>query len=198
MDFYQEGSFKRLHDVEIRTKLCQSVNPNVLVIVEQALSCTTLPLLRKTEFTVTPELPISSFITEVRDRLKLNPLQPMFLTSNGNLLTKSARIASFPKDADDGAVYLVYTDSIVGQVELLEASGGLPGGSMWWSEPINSDFDWIKEKRRRQREKHLQHLPEDSDKNFENVVLQAAERRSMLERKKKREVREKRIMWNWM
>jgi hypothetical protein len=41
-------------------------------------------------------------------------------------------------------------------------------------------------------------LPEDSDKNFENVVLQAAERRSMLERKKKREVREKRIMWNWM
>ncbi|KAF8241707.1 hypothetical protein K440DRAFT_677353 [Wilcoxina mikolae CBS 423.85] len=188
--YYREGSFKRLHDVEIRSKLCEHADPEVLVIVEQTLYPTKLPLLRQTEFTVPRELPIPALIKKIRVRLNLEQTQLLFLTCNGNLLTATARIASLPKDIEDGIVYLVYTDSIVGEEELLEASGRVLGGSMWWSEPTNASWKAvIQARKRRGRNDHEgdRGFDEAPDTNHGIIIFQAAERRSMLQRKKRRD-----------
>ncbi|KAF8536525.1 hypothetical protein BDD12DRAFT_890006 [Trichophaea hybrida] len=188
--YYREGSFKRLHDLEIRSELCEHADPEVLVIVEQTLSPNKLPLLKQTEFTVPRELPIRNLVEKVRERLNLQPTQSMFLTCNGNLLTATTRIVSLPKDSEDGIVYLVYTDSIVGEEELLEASGRASGGSMWWSEP--TDAAWraaIKARMQRRRNGHKwdRGFDEAPNTNHGIMLFQAAERRSIHERKKRRD-----------
>ncbi|KAM9792233.1 microtubule-associated protein 1 light chain 3 gamma [Neosynchiropus ocellatus] len=107
--FKQRKSFatRKQEVAGIRSKF-----PNKIpVIIERYEREKYLPPLDKTKFLVPHELPMTQFVTIIRNRMALLPTQAFYLLiNNGGLASMSLTMAQVYKDHqdDDGFLYMTY------------------------------------------------------------------------------------------
>jgi len=108
-------SYKKMKSLEERlqesTKMREKYPNTVPVIVEQPQGTCTLPPMDKKKFLVPKELQLGKYISVIRKRMLITPIQAIFVFVGNNILPRHSdtmgNIYNAHKD-EDGFLYITY------------------------------------------------------------------------------------------
>ena len=109
-----ENSFK--HNSAFDKRLQESMKitkkyPDRIPIIVEKFKTSELPMIDKSKYLVPKSMKVSQFYFVVRQRIKLNQDQALFMTVNGSLLSSNNTVGDIYENMkdDDGFLYMIYT-----------------------------------------------------------------------------------------
>jgi GABA(A) receptor-associated protein len=108
-DFHREYSFEKR--VEESTRILKKYPNRIPVIVQRIKNNTDIPDIDKKKYLVPNDLTIGHFIYIIRKRIKLEPVQAIFIYINNIIPPTSSLISQLYKEQkdDDGFLYIEFS-----------------------------------------------------------------------------------------
>ena len=95
---------------EESTRLLKKFYPKLPIIIDR--SRTSDPAINKSKYLIDPQITIGNLLTIIRQRIKLNPTEAIYLFVNNDIISTHATIAEVYQQSQlknpDGFLYIVY------------------------------------------------------------------------------------------